>query len=50
MMTTPPKSEGSDEVCPICKKPKSNHKPEEMLECSKKIRDFYDAKEDSSEK
>lgn len=50
MMTEPPKSEGSDEVCPICKKPKSNHTPEEMLECSKKIRDFYDAKEDGSEK
>jgi hypothetical protein len=50
MMTEPPKSEGSDEVCQICKKPKSNHTPEEMLECSKKIREFYDAKESDSEK
>jgi len=50
MMTEPPKSEGSDEVCPICNKPKSNHTPEEILECSKKIREFHDAKEGDSKK
>ncbi len=50
MMTEPPDSKGLDEVCPICKRPKSNHTPEEMLECSKKIRDFYDAKEGDSKK
>jgi hypothetical protein len=44
MMTEPPKSEGSEEICPICKKPKSRHTPEKMLECSKKIREFQDAK------
>ncbi len=50
MMTEPPKSDGSEEVCPICKKPKSNHTPEEMMECSKKIRDFHDAKDNDSKK
>jgi len=46
MMTEPPKSGGGDEMCPICNKPKSQHKPEEILECSKKIREFHDAKKD----
>ncbi len=50
MMTEPPKSGGGDEMCPICNKLKSQHKPEEIVECSKKIRDFYDAKEDRGEK
>ena len=51
MMTEPPsKSEGSEEVCPVCNKPKSNHKPEEMLACSKKIRDLQDSKEEENEK
>ena len=44
MMTEPPRSEGSEEICPICKKPKRSHTPEKMLECSKKIREFQDAK------
>ncbi|GBF24531.1 hypothetical protein MnTg01_00870 [archaeon MnTg01] len=53
MMTEPPKSEGSEgseENCPICNKPKSKHTPEKVLECSKKMREFQDAKEDKSEK
>ena len=50
MMTEPPsKSEGSEEICPICNKPKSRHTPEEMLECSKKIMEFQEAKEGEKE-
>ena len=50
MMTEPPsKSEGSEEICPICNKPKSRHTPEEMLECSNKIMEFQEAKEGEKE-
>ncbi len=44
-MTEPPKSEGSTEICPICNKPKSKHSPEEVMACSKKMRDLEDSKE-----
>jgi muconolactone delta-isomerase len=37
MMSKPPKPMSGDEICPICKKPKSEHKPGEMLVCSRKI-------------
>ncbi len=37
MMSKPPKPMSGDEICPICKKPKSEHKPGEMLICSRKI-------------
>ena len=46
MMTEPPKASGGEEMCPICNKPKSRHTPEEMLACSRKIREYQDAKED----
>jgi len=39
MMNEPPKAPGPEELCPICKKPKSRHTPEEMLDCSRKMRD-----------
>ena len=46
MMTEPPsKSEGSDEICPICDKPKKGHTPNEVLVCSKKMKDLQDSKE-----
>ena len=45
MMTDPPKSEGSEEICPICDKPKSGHTPNEVLVCSKKMKDLQDSKE-----
>ena len=48
MMTEPPKPEGSEEVCPICNKPKSRHTAEEVLECSKKMRELDDAKKGES--
>ena len=46
MMTEPPKASGGDEMCPICNKPKSRHTPEEMLACSRKIREYQDAKDE----
>ncbi len=46
MMPEPPKSEGSEEICPICNKPKGKHTPNEVLECSIKMREFQDAKEE----
>lgn len=48
MMTEPPKASGGDEMCPICNKPKSRHTPEEVLECSRKIREYQDAKQDQN--
>ena len=45
MMTEPPKPEGSDEICPMCKRPKKNHTPEEMLMCSRKMSEFEEKKE-----
>ena len=42
MMVEPPKAPGGDEMCPICDKPKSRHTPEEMLACSRKIREEQD--------
>lgn len=50
MMTEPPKPTGGDEICPICNKPKSRHTPEEILICSRKIREYQDAKEEKSKK
>jgi hypothetical protein len=50
MMNEPPESKVSDDICPICNKPKSKHTPNQVLECSKKMREFQDAKEDKSEK
>ena len=37
MMTSPPDPKLGDEICPICKKAKSKHTSEEMLECSRKL-------------
>ncbi len=44
MMTEPPKPEGSDEMCPICKRPKSKHTAEEILTCSRKMKEFEESK------
>ena len=40
MMTEPPKPTSGDEICIMCKRPKSKHTNEEMLECSKKLLEF----------
>ena len=29
-----------DEICPMCKRPKSRHTPEEIKACTKKINEF----------
>jgi len=40
MMTEPPEPKEGDEICPMCKRPKSNHTDEEMLACSRKMMEF----------
>ncbi len=40
MMNEPPKSRDSDELCSMCKRPKSEHTPEEMLTCSKNCKNL----------
>ena len=40
MMSEPPKSSSGDELCPMCKRPKSKHTVEEALACSKKLQEF----------
>lgn len=40
MMTGPTESKEGDEICPMCKRPKSNHTTEEMLACSIKMMEF----------
>lgn len=37
MMAKPPEAIGTDEICPICKKPKKEHSAEEIYSCSKKM-------------
>ena len=43
MMTEPPKPEGSDEICPMCKRPKSKHTSEEIQICSRKMKEFEES-------
>ncbi len=40
MMTEPPKPKEGDEICPMCRRPKSKHSPEELLTCSRKMKEF----------
>ena len=40
MMNEPPKPKDSDEICQMCKRPKSKHTHEEILACSKKLVEF----------
>ncbi len=40
MMSEPSNSKDTDELCPICKRLKSKHTPEEMLACSQKLQEF----------
>lgn len=40
MMTEPPESKEGDEICSMCKRPKSKHTNKEMLVCSRKIMEF----------
>jgi len=45
MMTESPKPESGDEICPLCKRPKSKHTHEEMLACTRKMKEFEKSKE-----
>ncbi len=42
-MTEAPKP-SDDEICPMCKRPKSKHTDEEMLVCSHKMKEFQKEK------
>ncbi len=44
MMTKPPKPSSEDEICPMCRRPKSRHTDEEMLACSRKMKEFQKEK------
>jgi len=44
MMTKPPKPSEGDEICPMCRRPKSKHSEEEMLVCSRKMKEFQKEK------
>lgn len=35
-MNKPPKTTSREEICPMCKRPKSKHTNEELSVCSKK--------------
>jgi len=39
-MSEPPKQSSGEEICPMCKRLKSKHTPEEMLACSRKLQEF----------
>ena len=45
MMAHPPKTKGTDEICSMCNRPKKNHTSEEMTACSRKMKEFQDAKD-----
>ena len=40
MMAEPPKPKEVDEICPICKRPKSKHTLKELLICARKMNEF----------
>ncbi|HET6517962.1 MAG TPA: hypothetical protein VFG25_07075 [Nitrosopumilaceae archaeon] len=40
MMNKPPKTTSREEICPMCKRPKSKHTSEELAACSKKMIEF----------
>ncbi len=47
MMTGPPPTAyGADDSCPICHKPKSKHNPEEILKCSREMKEIDDARKE----
>jgi len=40
MTTDSPKPSSTDEICSMCKRPKSMHTSEELLACSSKMTEF----------
>ncbi len=43
-MTKPPKPSEDVEICLMCRRPKSRHTHEEMLACSRKMKEFQKEK------
>jgi len=43
-MMTKPKPSEDDETCPMCRRPKSKHTDEEVLACSRKMKEFQKEK------
>jgi len=39
-MTEPPKPKEEDEICSMCRRPKTKHSHEELLACSRKMEEF----------
>ena len=39
-MTEPSEPKVGDEICPMCRRLKSKHSPEELLTCSHKMEEF----------
>ena len=39
-MTEPPRPKEGDEICLMCRRPKSKHSSEKLLTCSRKIGEF----------
>ena len=40
MTVEAPKPSDADEICPMCRRPKSRHTPEDLLACSRKMKEF----------
>lgn len=40
-----PKPSSTDEICSMCKRLKSQHTPEELLACSRKMKEFKEEKD-----
>ncbi len=44
MKMTKPKPSEDDEICLMCRRPKSRHTHEELLACSRKMKEFQKEK------
>lgn len=40
-----PKPSTTDEICPMCRRPKSKHTQEELTACSRKMQEFKKQKD-----
>ena len=44
-MVTTPQPSNTDELCPMCRRPKGKHTHEELAACSQKMQEFKKEKE-----
>jgi len=44
MVCATPKPKDGEELCPMCKRPKKDHTPEETLACDRKMKEFENEK------